>query len=237
MCAPITSSMIASSYFRPELQALAVSASHLVQVSTAGVEEAHQYMLQQTRQLVAEAKRRGGIKAEVSYRMQQGALQPTLVEYSICRNSSLYETCLTCLQPAVNASKTDDFLINACCIRKTNETAAVHCCNMWYDTAADFPTPTSAVTLPLLLPFPTSPPLWRPDFSHDLPVRHTSSSAFMSLSNEHQSVHFPAYAELSIWKGNSSEPCLFSAPKFVIESSDASIPTFMSRHTLPMLQC
>lgn len=37
-----------------------------VQVSTAGVDKAHQYMLQQTRQLVAEANRRGDIKAEVS---------------------------------------------------------------------------------------------------------------------------------------------------------------------------
>ena len=37
----------------------------LVQVSTSGVDEAHQYMLQQTQQLVAQAKTRGGLKAEV----------------------------------------------------------------------------------------------------------------------------------------------------------------------------
>lgn len=37
----------------------------LVQVSTTGVDEAHQYMLQQTQQLVAQAKMRGGLKAEV----------------------------------------------------------------------------------------------------------------------------------------------------------------------------
>ncbi|KAL3147358.1 hypothetical protein ABBQ32_002840 [Trebouxia sp. C0010 RCD-2024] len=46
-------------------------------VSTAGVEEAHQYMLQQTRQLVAEAKRRGGIKAEVDEQRVSGGVDLT----------------------------------------------------------------------------------------------------------------------------------------------------------------
>ena len=37
-----------------------------MQVSTPGVDEAHHYMLQQARQLVAQAKKRGGLIAEVS---------------------------------------------------------------------------------------------------------------------------------------------------------------------------
>ena len=51
----------------PQLAEACSFSKLLVQVSTAGVDEAHQYMLQQTRQLVAQAKLRGGIKAEVSH--------------------------------------------------------------------------------------------------------------------------------------------------------------------------
>ncbi|KAL0050880.1 hypothetical protein WJX82_009317 [Trebouxia sp. C0006] len=57
-------------------------------VSTKGVDEAHQYMLQQTRQLAAQAKKRGGINAEVEEQRVSGGVN---LEYFHAPIGSLYQ--------------------------------------------------------------------------------------------------------------------------------------------------
>ncbi|DBB01398.1 TPA: hypothetical protein ACH3X1_000064 [Trebouxia sp. C0004] len=57
-------------------------------VSTKGVDEAHQYMLHQTRQLAAQAKKRGGISAEVEEQRVSGGVN---LEYFHAPIGSLYQ--------------------------------------------------------------------------------------------------------------------------------------------------